>query len=112
MDEIWGTEMTLYYPGLYAGATDLAGIYEGVEAILDFKQSNKPRKREWIEDYFLQLAGYAVAHNYLYTTNIQQGVVLMCTKDNCFKNSLFRVQSFRNICGIGSTCGPILLQKS
>jgi len=96
MDEIWGTEMTLYYPGLYAGATDLAGIYEGVESIVDFKQSNKPKRREWIEDYFLQLAGYAVAHNYVYKTNIQQGVVLMCTKDNLFQKFKVQGSEFQN----------------
>ena len=85
MDEIWGTEITLYYPGLYAGASDLAGIYEGREAIMDFKQSNKPKKREWIDDYFLQLAGYATAHNYVYGTSIRSGTILMCTKDNYFQ---------------------------
>lgn len=85
MDEIWGTEITLYYPGLYAGASDLAGIYEGKESIMDFKQSNKPKKREWIEDYFLQLAAYATAHNHVHGTNINNGTILMCTKDNYFQ---------------------------
>ena len=85
MDEIWGSEVTLYYPGLYAGATDLCGIYENKESIVDFKQSNKPKKREWIEDYFVQLVAYAMAHNYVYNTNINQGVILMCTKDNYFQ---------------------------
>jgi genome maintenance exonuclease 1 len=85
MDEIWGTEITLYYPGLYAGACDLAGIYEGKQAILDFKQSNTRKKKEWITDYFLQLAAYATAHNQVYGTAINSGVVLMCTKDNIFQ---------------------------
>ena len=85
LDEIWGSEITVYYPRLYAGATDLAGIYDGRESIIDFKQSNKPKRREWITDYFLQLAAYAMAHNYVYGTNIQSGVVLMCTKDNYFQ---------------------------
>jgi len=85
MDEIWGTEVTVYYPGLYAGATDLAGIYEGRESIMDFKQSNKPKKKEWIEDYFLQLAAYATAHNHIYDTKINSGTILMCTKDNYFQ---------------------------
>ena len=66
MDEIWGSEVALYYPGLYAGATDLVGVYEGSEAIVDFKQSNKLKKREWVEDYFVQLAAYAMAHNTVY----------------------------------------------
>ena len=85
MDEIWGTEITLYYPNLYAGASDLAGVYEGRESIMDFKQSNKLKRREWIEDYFLQLAAYATAHNTVYNTNIQSGTILMCTKDNQFQ---------------------------
>ena len=63
MDEIWGTEITLYYPKLYAGASDLAGVYEGRESIMDFKQSNKPKQKAWITDYLLQLAAYATAHN-------------------------------------------------
>ena len=85
MDEIWGTEVTLYYPDLYAGASDLAGIYEGRESIMDFKQSNKPKRREWISDYFLQLAAYATAHNQVHGTSIQSGTILMCTKDNYFQ---------------------------
>jgi hypothetical protein len=85
MEEIWGTELTLYYPGLYAGASDLAGIYEGRESIMDFKQANKPKRKEWITDYFLQLAAYATAHNQVYNTNINSGTILMCTKDNYFQ---------------------------
>ena len=83
LEEVWGTEVTLYYPGLYAGATDVVGIYNGRESIIDFKQTNKPKQREWIGDYFVQLAAYAMAHNYVYGTKIQSGVILMCSKD-CF----------------------------
>jgi len=85
LEEIWGSEVTLYYPDLYAGATDLVGIYNGRESIIDFKQSNKPKRREWIEDYFIQLGAYAMAHNYVYQTKIQSGIILMCTKDNLFQ---------------------------
>jgi len=85
LDEIWGSEVTLYYPELYAGATDVVGVYDGQESICDFKQSNKPKRREWIGDYFLQLGGYAMAHNHIYGTKITQGVVLICTKDNLFQ---------------------------
>ena len=55
MEEVWGTEVTVYYPGLYAGATDLVGIYNGSQIIGDFKQTNKPKRKEWIQDYFLHL---------------------------------------------------------
>ena len=85
LSEVWGQEVTLYYPGLYAGAPDVVGIYDGQPAIIDFKQSNKPKRREWIEDYFEQLGAYCMAHNYVYGTKIQSGVILMCTKDFLFQ---------------------------
>lgn len=93
--EFWGLEVTLYYPGLYAGATDVVGIYDGAESIVDFKQSNKPKRREWIEDYKLQLAAYALAHNEVYGTNIQKGVNLISTKDNYFQEFVFEGEEFR-----------------
>jgi genome maintenance exonuclease 1 len=80
VDEFWGVEIPLYFPNLYAGTSDGAGIHLGRESILDYKQTNKPKKREWIEDYFLQLVAYALAHNEVYGTNIRKGVVLMCVK--------------------------------
>jgi len=85
LGEVWGTEVTLYYPDLYAGATDVVGIFDGQPAIIDFKQSNKPKRREWIEDYFEQLGAYCMAHNYVYGTKIQSGIILMCTKDFMFQ---------------------------
>ena len=85
LEELWGQEVTLYYPGLYAGATDIVGVYEGQPAIIDFKQANKAKKREWIEDYFCQLGAYCMAHNYVYGTKIQSGVILMCSKDLLFQ---------------------------
>ena len=81
VDEFWGTEVALYHPKISAGTTDCVGVHNGEGAILDFKQTNKPKKREWIEDYFLQLAAYAEAHNEVYGTKINKGVVLMCSKD-------------------------------
>lgn len=80
VNEIWGVEVSLYYPGLYAGTTDGLGLHLNEESILDYKQSNKPKKEEWIEDYYLQLTAYALAHNKVYGTNIRKGVVLMCVK--------------------------------
>ena len=94
LTEIWGSEVTVYYPGLYAGATDVAGIYNSAERIIDFKQSNKPKRREWISDYFTQLGAYAMAHNHVYGTKINQGVILMCTKDNLFQKFIVDGQEF------------------
>jgi len=85
VEEIWGSEVTVFYPGLYAGQTDLCGIFTGRESIIDFKQTNKPKRREWVEDYFLQLAAYAMAHDVIYNTCIDQGVILMCSKDGFFQ---------------------------
>ena len=85
MEEVWGSEVTLFYPGLYAGQTDLCGIYSGRESIVDFKQTNKPKRVEWVEDYFLQLAAYAMAHDQIYSTCVDQGVILMCSKDGFFQ---------------------------
>jgi genome maintenance exonuclease 1 len=80
LDECWGTEVPIYFPGLYAGTTDLIGVWKGQPAILDFKQTNKPKKEEWIEDYKIQLTAYALAHNTVHNTNIKTGVVLMCSR--------------------------------
>lgn len=80
VDEFWGSEVPVYYSGLYAGTTDCVGVWKGRSAIMDFKQSNKPKKREYIDDYFIQLAAYAEAHNDTYGTNIQDGVILMCVQ--------------------------------
>lgn len=81
VDEIWGSEVNLFHPKIYAGTTDLVGQYKGKPAIMDFKQTNKPKKEEWVEDYYLQLVAYALAHNEIYGTNIQEGHVFMCSRD-------------------------------
>ena len=96
LEEVWGTEVTLYYPGLYAGQTDVVGIYNGRESIIDFKQTNKPKQREWIGDYFTQLAAYAMAHNYVYDTKIQSGIILMCSKDGFFQKFEVFDEEFRS----------------
>jgi genome maintenance exonuclease 1 len=95
LNEIWGSEVTVAYPGLYAGASDLVGIYQGRDSIIDFKQSNKPKRAEWIEDYKLQGAAYAAAHDYMFGTNIEQTVILMCTPDCFFQRFLINGKEFR-----------------
>ena len=81
VEEYFGSEVTLYYPGLYAGSTDLVCSHNGVETVVDFKQANRPKKKEWIEDYYLQIAAYAMAHDYVHNSNIEQGVIMVCTPD-------------------------------
>jgi len=117
MDEVWGSEITLYYPGLYAGATDLVGIYQGEPAIVDFKQSNKPKRREWITDYFTQLAAYAMAHNYVHNTKIQSGIILMCTPNNYFQRFIVKGKKFQGymfdwIRRVDEFCNSKLLQRN
>ena len=97
LEEVWGSEVTLYYPNLYAGATDLCGIYQGRESIIDFKQSNKPKRNEWIKDYKLQMVAYAMAHNCVYNTDIDQCVILMCTPDNFFQKFTVNGAEFREL---------------
>ena len=86
LEEIYGMETTLYYPEKYAGTADLVGIYQGQETIIDFKQANKPKKTDYIQDYFLQLGAYTLAHNVVYNTSITSGVILLCTVDNLFQD--------------------------
>ncbi len=86
LEQIYGMETTLYYPEKYAGTADLVGIYQGKETIIDFKQANKPKKIDYIQDYFLQLGAYTLAHNVVYETRITCGVILLCTVDNLFQD--------------------------
>lgn len=81
VDEVWAMEQSLYFPGLYSGTTDLVGVYKGNPAVIDYKQTNKPKKDEWINDYKLQLVAYIAAHNEVYGTDIRQGIVFMCSRD-------------------------------
>ena len=81
MDEVWAMEQSLYFPGLYSGTTDLVGVYQGQPAICDHKQTNKPKKAEWVEDYYIQLVAYILAHNEVYKTDMKRGVIFMCSRD-------------------------------
>jgi genome maintenance exonuclease 1 len=81
MSEVWAMEQSLYFPGLYSGTTDLIGVHEDEPAVCDHKQTNKPKKAEWVDDYYLQLTAYILAHNEVYKTNIRKGVIFMCSRD-------------------------------
>ena len=83
--EVWGSEVSLHYPELYAGTTDLVGVCNGAPAIMDIKQARKLKKKEWVEDYFLQLVAYSEAHNKIYDTQINAGRVFICTQANEFQ---------------------------
>ena len=90
VEEVYGSEITLHYPGLYAGSTDLVCLHNDMESIVDFKQSNRPKREEWIDDYFLQISAYAMAHDYVYGSKIRQGVIMVCTPDLYYQE--FKIQ--------------------
>ena len=94
--EFWGVEVPVYYSGLYAGTTDCVGVWRGKPAILDFKQTNKPKKKEWIDDYFMQLAAYALAHNNTHGTDIKSGVILMCSANNEYQEFIIEEDEFEH----------------
>ena len=95
LTEIYGNEATLYYPHLYAGSVDLVGQLDGSIAIIDFKQTNKPKQREWIGDYFLQMAAYGMAHDAVYGTSIEKGVIMMCSKDLYYQEFVIEGEEYR-----------------
>ena len=93
--DVYGIEAVLYYPDLYAGSVDLVAKYQDKVSIIDFKQTNKPKQREWIGDYFLQMAAYGMAHDAVYGTNIEQGVIMMCSKDGYYQQFVIEGKEFR-----------------
>ena len=95
VDEYYGSEVTLYYPGLYAGSTDLVCKHNGMDTIIDFKQANRPKNKDWIEDYYLQIAAYCMAHDYVYGSQIQQGIIMVCTPDLYFQEFKFKDHELR-----------------
>ncbi len=98
VDEIWGSEISLYYPGLYAGTTDLVGVHNGTPAIMDYKSTTRPKKEEWVEDYYLQCCAYALAHNELYETNINKVVIIMCSREKQYQEFICEGEKFEDKC--------------
>jgi len=96
VDEVWGIETHLAFPGLYGGTADLICVHEGVPSIGDFKTSRKFKKKEWIEDYFMQASAYALAHNEVYGTNIQKSVIFMVTHDNQYQQFVVEGEEFKS----------------
>ena len=97
ISEIWGLEVGLILDNLYAGTADCVGIYKDKESIVDFKTAKKIKKREWIEDYFLQCCAYANAHNVMFNTKIEQLVILMVDRDLIFKEFIVKPIEFKTL---------------
>ena len=96
LEGYYGIEALMYYPGLYAGSADLVAKHDGEITIIDFKQTNKPKREEWIEDYFLQLAAYAMAHDHIYGTTIDKAVIMMCSVDNYYQEWIISGKQLKN----------------
>jgi genome maintenance exonuclease 1 len=96
VDEVWGMEASLYYPGLYAGTTDLCGVYKGVPSIMDHKTAKKMKKPEWMQDYFIQTTAYALAHNEVHGTDIKQGVLFMVDRENQYQTFIIEGAEFEH----------------
>jgi len=96
VSQYYGSEVTLYYPGLYAGTTDLVCRHNDIDTIIDFKQSNRPKEEAWIEDYYLQIAAYAMAHGYVHRSNIEQGIIMVCTPDLYYQEFKFSGPTLRS----------------
>ena len=97
--EYYGSEVTLHYPGLYAGSTDLVCLHNDKETIVDFKQANRPKRKEWIEDYYVQIAAYAMARDQTHGSNIEQGIIMICTPDlyyQEFKCDRIKMRKYRH----------------
>ena len=95
ISEYYGSEISLYYPGLFAGSTDLVCIHNDKETIVDFKQANRAKREDWIQDYFLQIGAYAMAHDYVHGSNIEQGIIMICTPDLYFQEFKFEGEQMR-----------------
>ena len=94
IDEVWGLESGLILDGLYAGTADCIGVYKGLPAIIDFKTAKKLKRKDWIEDYFLQCSAYANAHNVMFETSINDLVILMVDRDLLFKEFHIKKDEF------------------
>ncbi len=92
--DVWGLEVGLILDSLYAGTADCVGTYNGVDSLIDFKTAKKIKRRDWIEDYFLQGCAYANAHNVMFGTNIQQIVILMIDRDLIFQEFIVKSSEF------------------
>ena len=98
IDEVWGMEKMLYIPSAYAGTADLIAIHEGIPSICDYKSAKKMKSKDKIQNYFHQLAAYALAHNFLYGTSINKGVIFMVDRELKFKEFILEGNEFHTAC--------------
>lgn len=65
----------------YGGCFDCLGEWKGKLCVFDWKTASKPKKTEWITDYFLQVTAYIKAINYLYNVEIEQGIIAIALSE-------------------------------
>jgi len=98
VDEVWGVEVGLIAPGCYAGTSDAVGMFNGRESIIDFKTAKKIKKREWIDDYFMQGCAYALAHNEMFGSDISQVAILMVDREGGYADFVIKDDEFVDYC--------------
>ena len=96
ISEVYGLEVHLVLNKLYAGTADCIGVIDGKDTIIDFKTSKRIKKKEWIDDYFLQGCAYANAHNIMFETDISQVAILMVDRDLMYKKFLIKDNEFKH----------------
>lgn len=96
VNEVWGTEVALYSTELFAGTCDVIGLHNNIPSIIDFKNSLKDKKKEWIENYFMQCCAYAMSHNEMYGTNISRGVVMIATREAKYQEFIIEGDEFKH----------------
>lgn len=82
IDNIIAIERSLYstYFGI-AGTVDTIADYEGKLSVIDYKSSEKPKPREWIENYFVQAAAYCFMLKELTGKEVEQLVIIMACEN-------------------------------
>ncbi len=99
VDNIVGLEIPVYSDYLrVAGTTDCIADYNGVLSVIDFKTSRKPKKEEWIEDYYIQAFFYSSAFFEMTGCIPEQIVILIAVRDSfevqVFKKSMSEIDGY------------------
>ena len=85
IDNIYALEGPLYSKQLgIAGTVDCIAEYDGELSIIDFKTSQKPKPREWIEHYFVQAMAYGCMLYEMKNIPVKKLVIIMaCENGEC-----------------------------
>ena len=98
IDTVIGVESQLYQEGLYAGTCDLIAYEDDKLKIIDYKNASYPRSEEEVEDYYLQLCAYAIAHDTMKDTNIRNGSIKLMTRHGQYQEFSLDESNFDYYC--------------